>query len=78
MLPTYRYLILSYKYRPSYLRFKMEDVIGDCEVVLEPERGQDDAIANREGQPHLTWKVIAFGKNDNLVVNHKTVESMGA
>ena len=56
----------------------MEDVIGDCEVVLEPERGQDDAIANREGQPHLTWKVIAFGKNDNLVVNHKTVESMGA
>ena len=32
----------------------MEDVIGDCEVVLEPERGQDDAIANREGQPHLT------------------------
>jgi hypothetical protein len=35
------------------LRFQVEAVVGDGQVVLQTERGQQDAVAHRECQAHL-------------------------
>ena len=32
----------------TYLRFQVEDVIGDCEVVFKSEGRQNHAVANRK------------------------------
>ena len=38
-----------------YLGFEVKDVIGDGEVVLQPEGGQQDTVLHGEGQPQLLF-----------------------
>ena len=40
----------------TYLRFQVEDVIGDCQVVFKSEGRQNHAVANRKRKSHFTWE----------------------
>uniref|UniRef100_A0A182Q7S8 Uncharacterized protein n=1 Tax=Anopheles farauti TaxID=69004 RepID=A0A182Q7S8_9DIPT len=75
-------LQLQLEIRPAHERvvdgrLQLEHVVADREIVLEPERWQQDAIAHRECQPQLLVFWWLFGFTSGLGLMYGVMEEAG-